>query len=206
MLHGYCTVRMTCVEPGRKTPYSVDLRWTVVWQRIVNDQSFVEIATRLGIASSTAHRTFMQFLQTGDVEPKGNSGPRRDIRKLDDYMEMFIIGLVMETPELYLKEVCIKIKEYSGQVVCRSTVCQLLHRHGFTRKKIRQVALQRDVRLRGQFMAKALLYPKASYVWLDESGCDNRSYIRSMVIQLKEQSHHVVDYWSGVRECLPLQL
>ena len=53
-------------------------------------------------------------------------------------------------------------------------------------------------------MAKAMLYSKVSYVWIDESGCDNRSYMRKMVIQLKEKCRCVVDYWSGVKECLLL--
>ena len=69
---------------------------------------------------------------------------------------------------------------------------------------MRQVALQRSAQLRGQFMAKAMLYSKVSYVWIDESGCDNRSYMWNMVIQLKEKCRCVVDYWSGVKECLLL--
>ena len=56
------------------------------------------LGRRLGIASSTAHRIFSQFLKTGDVEPKGNCGLKIYLRKFDDYMEMFIIGLILETP------------------------------------------------------------------------------------------------------------
>ena len=82
--------RMSSVEPGWKTPYSVDLRWRVVCQRIVKDLSFEGIGRRLGIASSTAHRIFSQFLKAGDVETKGNGGLKIYLRKFDDYMEMFI--------------------------------------------------------------------------------------------------------------------
>ena len=77
-------------------------------------------------------------------------------------MEMFIIGLILETPFLYLKEICAKVMEYSGVEVSKSTVCKLLHNRGFTRKKMRQVALQHSAQLRGQFMAKAMLYSKVS--------------------------------------------
>ena len=31
--------------------------------------------------------------------------PRRQLRKLDDYMELFIVGLVLDSPGLYLREV-----------------------------------------------------------------------------------------------------
>ena len=41
-------------EPGRKAAYSVDLRWRVVWQRIVPGNSFRQIADNLNIAHSTA--------------------------------------------------------------------------------------------------------------------------------------------------------
>jgi transposase len=117
------------MEPGCKAPYSIDLRWRVVWLRI---SSFLEISQRLGIATSTSHRIFAEFLSRGGVEPKGNKGPRRFLRKLNAYEEMFIVGLVLETPSLYLKELCTKIEEFSGIVVCEATICNILHRHGLT--------------------------------------------------------------------------
>ncbi len=70
---------------------------------------------------------------------------------------MFILGLILETPSLYLKELCCEVKDISGVEVCEATVCNLLHRHGFTRKKIRYVALHHSVYLRGKFMAEVLL-------------------------------------------------
>ncbi len=42
-------------EPGRKTAYSTDIGWRVVWRRIGMEQNFTEIGARLQIASSTAH-------------------------------------------------------------------------------------------------------------------------------------------------------
>lgn len=168
----------TSMEPGRTAPYSADLRWRIIWQRVARELTFLQIGRRLEISPSTAHKIFTQFMETGDVEPKGNKAPKAYLRKLDDHMEMFIVGLILDTPSLYLKELCSKVTEVSGVEVCESTMCKLLHRHGFTRKKIRQVALQRSVHLRGEFMAKVLLYKKELYVWLDETGCDNRTYMR----------------------------
>ena len=121
------------------------------------------------------------------MESKGNKGPKIYLKKLDDHIEMFIIGLILETPSLYLKELCSQVKERSGVNVCESTICKLLHRHGFTRKKIRQVALQRSVSLRGEFIAQVLLYKKEMFVWMDETGCDNRSYMRKYAYALKGQ-------------------
>ena len=139
----------------------------------------------LEISPSTAQRIFVQFLENGEVEPKGNKGPRTCRRKLDDQEELFIVGLILEEPSMYLKELCEKVSEVCGVDVCESTICKILHRHGFTRKKIRQVALQRSAELRGEFMSQALLYKKEMFVWVDESGCDNRTYMRKYGYAIK---------------------
>ena len=167
------------MEPTRKAPYGVDLRWRVVWLRICKELYFEDIGRRLGIAKSTAHRIFAEFADRGAVDPKGKKGlPRRYLRKMSEYEEMFIVGLVLESPALYLKELCSQVQQFSGIEVCEATICNVLHRHGLTRKKIRQVAIQRSVRLRVEFMTRALMYKKELFVWLDETGCDNRSYMR----------------------------
>ena len=87
---------------------------------------------------------------------------------------------------MYLREMCSKVTNLYGIDVSEATVCKLLHRHGFSRKKIRQVALQRSMTLRGEFMAKALLY-KELFVWLDETDCDKRSFMRRYGYSIKGQ-------------------
>ena len=89
------------MEPGRKAPYSADLHWRVVWKRLARQSSFKDIAKSLGISPSTAHRIYYEFIERGDVGPVKSKGPKR---KLDDYVELFIIGIFLETPSLYLKE------------------------------------------------------------------------------------------------------
>ena len=65
------TNKMSCsAEPGRKTAYSGDIGWRVVWQYIGMNYSFEDIGIRLQIAPSTAHRIFTRFKITGDVAPK----------------------------------------------------------------------------------------------------------------------------------------
>ena len=94
-------------EPGRRAAYQVDVHWRIVWQRITKELSFSEISCRLNVSSSTAYRIFRLFVQTGDVQPKNLSESRRRLRKLDDSMEMFILGVVLETPSIYLTELCV---------------------------------------------------------------------------------------------------
>ena len=53
-------------EPGRKAPYSPDICWRVIWQRLGMGLSFREIARNLSIATSTAITTFRRFEETGE--------------------------------------------------------------------------------------------------------------------------------------------
>lgn len=146
-----------------------------MWQRLAFESTFTQIAERLNISVSTAQRIFTLFKVTGSVSPK-LGGPRRYMRKLDDHMELFIIGTVLEKPSMFLSELRKLVHDYSSIDISAATVCRLLHRHGLTRQKIKQVALQRSFYLRGYFMSQVLLYDRRMFVWLDESGCDNCNY------------------------------
>ena len=100
-------------EPSRKKAYSPDLRWRIVYQRIGMNLPYYKIAQNLNIAASTVHRTYQLFEETGKVDSVPHT----------DRPGMRALGI-------------------TGMVVSASTVCRLLKRYGFTRKKIRQ----RDVR------------------------------------------------------------
>lgn len=62
--------REMSAEPHRRNPYSVDLRWRVVWQRVGMNLTFKQISRRLNIDPSTACRIYNLFKVTGDVQPK----------------------------------------------------------------------------------------------------------------------------------------
>ena len=164
-------------EPGRKRAYSVDIRWRVVYQRIGMELRFHEIANRLNIATSTAHRIYQQFERTGNVEPMQRKA-RPELRALDEHDELLVIGIIMENPTLYFDEVSKHIVSLTNITVSPSTICRLLRRYGITRKRVRQVALQRNDVFRGTFMAHCSLFSRDKFVWLDETGSDNRDHIR----------------------------
>ena len=166
-------------EPGRKAPYSADLRWRMVWQRFGLELTYKEIAKRLNVAISTVYGTCNRFEDTGNVDPTIQPA-RLHCRKLDDSHGQLVLSIIMEYPSVYLHELCKYIFNASGVTVSEATVCRLLRHHGLTRKKVRQVALQRSMGLRSQFMAQVLSFPSELLVWLDETGCDARNYMRSL--------------------------
>lgn len=168
---------MSSAEPARTAAYTPDIGWRVVWLRIGCDLSFRCIASQLKIGVGTAYKLFKKFEDTGDVKPKTYPS-KQEWRKLDDMHELYIIGIVAENPGLYLKEICAKIYHATGVTVSDSTVCRTLRRIGYSRKKIVQVAKQRSAIFRGKFMADVLSYPRSYFVWVDESGSDQRNQIR----------------------------
>ena len=81
--------------------------------------SFREIATRLQIGLGTAHR----IEETGEVAPI-KPGPRPDLHKLDEIHELYILGLLVENPGLYLRGYTATGTTVSGQQCaecCRKT-------------------------------------------------------------------------------------
>lgn len=169
---------MTSCEPGRTTAYSVDIRWRIIWQRLGMGLSFRAIAQRLNIAVGTAYNIYKLFQQTGSVEAmKVRSRP--DKCKLDHHHHLYIVGIVLENPSLYLREICSLVKEVTGTEVSPSMICRVLSANGFTRKKIQHVALQRSMQFRAAFIANiAAYFPKEMLVWVDETGCDKRDLLR----------------------------
>ena len=179
----------TSAEPGRKVAYSRDIGWRVIWQKVGMGLTFRQIASRLQIATGTAHRIFARFQDTGDISPKPRHGQRRPAcRKLDDLHEIYILGMIADNPGLYLSEIARNISDATNVLVDGSTVCRLLHRYGCTWKKIVQVAKQRCVEYRARFMIEAFNYPKEMFVFVDETGSDKRDHTRKFGYALKGES------------------
>lgn len=173
-------------EPGRKAPYSVDIRWRVVWQKIGMELQYRDIARNLNLSVGTVYNHFKRFRETGDVSAAVpiSSG----IKVLNDYQELLLIGLLLDNQALYLSELCQKIEQIMSIHVSPSTVCRIIHRHGMTHKKIRQVALQRSVDQRGKFMSEVMFFDVNQFVWVDETGSDRRDHIRKFGYGLKGET------------------
>lgn len=70
------------------------------------------------------------------------------------------------------------IKEATGVTVSASTICRILKKNGFTRKKVQNVAKQRSIEYRAQFRAHSMLYRMDQFVWVDETGSDCRQAMK----------------------------
>ena len=100
-------------------------------------------------------------------------------------MNILIIGLILENPTLYLDELVQEVSELTSVLVSPSTICRLLKRYGFTRKKVRHIAAQRCYVLRGAFMAQCTMFTRDMFVWIGKTGSDARDHIRKFGYALR---------------------
>ena len=164
-------------EPARTVAYSCDLRWRLVWQHIGMGLSFRTIARNVNVSLGTVSNIISLFEHTGDVETK-QPRPRPHLCKLDEGDELSIIGTVMQHPNMHLLEICKEIELLSGVSVSHSTICRLLKRYNFSRKKLQFIATERNPNYRAAFIAEVVSYPQEMLVWVDETGCDMRATMR----------------------------
>lgn len=165
---------MTSCEKKRRTAYSTDLRWRMVWQREVLSEV---VAANLNVDKSTVWRTVELFKETGQVDKKVY--PKEQcFRKLTQPLELIILHVVLSCPGIYLREIQNELWEVTGEVLSATSICRFLRRIGFSRQRMKQVALQRDRHLRSRFISDVSLYSADMLIFLDESGSDKRDCLR----------------------------
>ena len=77
---------------------------------------------------------FKTFENTGSVH--STKPDRVGTRVLSGHEELLVVGLLLGNLALYLSEICQKLYDVTNTVVSAPTVCRVIRRHGFTRKKI----------------------------------------------------------------------
>ena len=153
-------------------PLSNDLRWRIVWLHYYKELDLKTIADMLYIHTSTARRIISRYDAHGDISPVAYShGP---LKKLGDPEELCIVESLLANPAMYLSELQEELFQTTGLKVSISTIFRTVRRLGFTRKKLRNVALQQSEVRRNEFMEEMSYLDAKMIVWLDETGTDKR--------------------------------
>ena len=98
---------------------------------------------------------------------------RRALRTLNYSDKLFIIGLIITVQGLYLSDLCHAVEDVCGKCISLSAVCKVIHKHGFTCKKLQHAAKQRSLQYRGEYMAEIQMYHRDCSVFIDESSKDH---------------------------------
>ena len=163
--------------------YSNDLRWRIVWLYYYKEKSIEEIQDLLFVSNRSVRRYLTLFEETGDVSPAiQQHGPGRI---LDAFEEMSLIQSLLSKPEMYLEELRQELIQITGTDVSLSTICKTLKRLGFSRKKLKQVALQRSEEQRQGFLEEMSYLTADMLVWTDECGSNRRHEVRQYGYSLR---------------------
>ena len=65
------------------------------------------------------------------------------------------------------------------------TVCKIIHKHGFSRKRLQHVVKQRSLLYCSEYMAEIQMYDCDCFVFIDETGCSNEDYTRKFGYALR---------------------
>ena len=147
----------------------------MVYQKEMLGLNYKQIARNLSVDVSTVWRTVKLFHDKGTVAPTKNKG----YCKLSEFEQFAILEVVIEKPSVYLKEICEHVHDLTGTVISESAVSRFLKRNNFSRKKLSNIARQRNLALRIEFVDECKNYRPDMMVFVDETGCDRRSSMRA---------------------------
>ena len=146
--------------------------------------TFQEIGLNLNVDASTVYRTVALFQQTGSVTKRIYSKDRLQ-RKITPTVELIILNIVISKPGLLLYEIKNELQQDYGVELCESTICQFLHKSGFSRQKMVIIAKQRDSVLREKYTLDVSIYQPHMFIFMDETGADRRNLLRKYSYSLR---------------------
>ena len=168
-------------------PYSVDLRWRVVWLNLAYRANALKISRLLCLSERTVQRYLAMFHQTGDIKPMS-----RKNGLLGEVEQVILLRIILQNPSIYLYEIQVKLQLAFGVKVSAATICRTLIFMGCTRQRMHHVILQQSQSMKAKFMAEISIYDPSMFLWIDESGFDNRNSIRKFGYSLRGM--HPVDH------------
>ena len=78
-----------------------------------------------------------------------------------------------------------------------STICRTFQRLGFTQQKIKHLPQYQSEEARLQYMAEICAYDPSMFIWLDETGCDERNAVQQYVYALQGLTPRCFTFKSG---------
>ncbi len=146
------------------------------------DLSFRKIASNLSLSVGTVHNVWKWYEVSGEVAATKQPA-RHESRMLGQQHKLLVVGLVMEDPALYLKEVCGKVLEITGLQVSAPYV-ELYTDMGLHEGRSANLT-SKMCTISWDYMADVHMYDTSQFVWIDETGCNNKDHIRKFGYALK---------------------
>ena len=148
-----------------------------MWQREVKGLKIKQVASNLGVDSSTVSRIHTRFKTSGSIH-RSSAHHQPCGSKLTEPIQLILLHLVLNRPGIYLHEISSSLLETTGCEVSLSSICRFLGKMKFTRQRLKIVAQQRDEFLRSMYISEVSIYDPEMLIFLDETGSDRRASIR----------------------------
>ena len=123
---------MTSISPSRTFPYSNDLCWRMIWQKLGLGLSIKTVARSLCVNPSTVSRIVANFDTTGDVMKRPYPKNARPYKKIDKPCPAH--NITYSAPFLHelQKAVCVLTRVYLSV----PSLCTFLKKYNFTPQKM----------------------------------------------------------------------
>lgn len=168
--------------PGKYLSH--ELRARIVRWHNESGFSVHDIAALASCSQSTVYNILKCQADYGvPFNPFAELRTRPRILAADDIQ--YIVFLLRSNPTLYLDELQLQLWQNRQVFASLATLSRTLHRIAFSHKSLANEALERNNQLRATWIGAHGHYPKAYYVWLDESSVD-------------DQTNHRFSGWSPV--------
>lgn len=134
----------------------------------------VILAGSYGVGMRTVQRMRSNWVKYGTVFiPTDNPGGRP--RVLTQFYEEQLLNYLDERPMSFLDELVYMLFDDYDLIVDESTVWRALHRLGWSRKRMRRTASQRNAHLRDSWFAALADWRADQLIFLDESAANERT-------------------------------
>ena len=155
--------KMATCESTRTRAYDSDMRWRMVYQRLVLNLPFKTISQNLCVDISTVRRILRLFQDTNSVRKRQYPEQHaRQRRKLTESAKFQILELVVEHPGIQFGELRQNLL-VAGTNVSEATISRFLHCCGFSRAR---------------YVTEVSLHTQDMLVFIDETGSDRRGAMR----------------------------
>lgn len=115
-------------------PYSIDLRWRIVWAHLSQSLATTQIAELFSISESSVRRYITSFQQTGYVKPATRRhGPER---LMGEFEQLTLLKIILDHPGIYLFEMQMELQKLFGlPQISVPTICRTLKSMGCTARQ-----------------------------------------------------------------------
>ena len=155
----------------------MDLKRRMVWSTIYSGLPTKEVAQTFLVSEKTVKRAVQRYFATGDLLSECSNGRPQS---LSEDNQVILLQSLLDNPGIYIQEVQEMYQEITGISLHPISIIRYANRFGLTHQRMRRISISRSDMDRAEFMMQVDSMDPAFFIWVDETGCDRRTFLRRM--------------------------